>query len=195
MSEQADGIARALVGRFTGGTLPLFHDHGRAPSGFLVERLDADSAPMGRGLPPGYAAGPAASHVLRLGHAPWGRALSGTGRGPHRAAQRSLPGSGDGGWYTKLDPGGAPLDTDKDLYAHAFVLFGLGSWLVAGGDPDDDRVAPLLDEGHRIVTEVFQRADGSFSECLDRAAAAILVSGSSRTRICICSKRLSSFSK
>jgi len=41
-----------------------------------------------------------------------------------------------GGWFFKVSPEGKPLDTSKDLYGHAFVLFAL-AWLHrAFGAPD-----------------------------------------------------------
>ncbi len=168
MTPKTDEIARELVGRFTGGTLPLFFERGRTASGFLVERLNADGAPVESGF----------HRVMLLGrqlhtYSIWGRRLQHAGywamagdlvdqlSGPFRDMD-------GGGWFARIDPEGKPSDTDKDLYAHAFVLFGLGSWIAAGGDMQAPHVRDLLDEGHRMMTDAFQRPDGSFSECLDR---------------------------
>jgi mannose/cellobiose epimerase-like protein (N-acyl-D-glucosamine 2-epimerase family) len=40
-----------------------------------------------------------------------------------------------GGFFQTLDLDGAPLDRRKDLYGHAFVLFGLAAYHAASGDP------------------------------------------------------------
>ena len=40
-----------------------------------------------------------------------------------------------GGFFLSLDLDGAPLDRRKDLYGHAFVLFGLAAYHAASGDP------------------------------------------------------------
>lgn len=40
-----------------------------------------------------------------------------------------------GGWWFKVDLEGRPLDRKKDLYAHAFAIFGLSAVAQAWGDP------------------------------------------------------------
>jgi len=40
-----------------------------------------------------------------------------------------------GGFFQSLDLDSAPLDRRKDLYGHAFVLFGLAAYHTASGDP------------------------------------------------------------
>ncbi|MGS0894857.1 AGE family epimerase/isomerase [Burkholderia stagnalis] len=39
-----------------------------------------------------------------------------------------------GGWHYSVDARGAPLDTTKDLYTHAFVVFACAAWHAASGD-------------------------------------------------------------
>ncbi|WP_175995062.1 AGE family epimerase/isomerase [Burkholderia vietnamiensis] len=39
-----------------------------------------------------------------------------------------------GGWFYSIDAQGAPLDTTKDLYTHAFVVFACAAWHAASGD-------------------------------------------------------------
>lgn len=39
-----------------------------------------------------------------------------------------------GGWFYSVDAQGAPLDTTKDLYTHAFVVFACAAWHAASGD-------------------------------------------------------------
>jgi mannose/cellobiose epimerase-like protein (N-acyl-D-glucosamine 2-epimerase family) len=40
---------------------------------------------------------------------------------------------GDGGWRHKVDPGGAPLDDNRDLYDQAFILFAMAWYGRASG--------------------------------------------------------------
>ena len=39
-----------------------------------------------------------------------------------------------GGWHYSVDAQGAPLDTTKDLYTHAFIVFACAAWYAASGD-------------------------------------------------------------
>ncbi|KOR21097.1 AGE family epimerase/isomerase [Burkholderia cenocepacia] len=39
-----------------------------------------------------------------------------------------------GGWIYSVDAQGAPLDTTKDLYTHAFIVFACAAWHAAAGD-------------------------------------------------------------
>jgi mannose/cellobiose epimerase-like protein (N-acyl-D-glucosamine 2-epimerase family) len=41
-----------------------------------------------------------------------------------------------GGWFYSVDLEGAPLDTTKDLYTHAFVIFACAHYAAATGDRD-----------------------------------------------------------
>ncbi len=41
-----------------------------------------------------------------------------------------------GGWFYSVDAAGAPLDTTKDLYTHAFVIFACAHYAAATGDRD-----------------------------------------------------------
>jgi mannose/cellobiose epimerase-like protein (N-acyl-D-glucosamine 2-epimerase family) len=45
-----------------------------------------------------------------------------------------------GGWFYSVDAAGAPLDTTKDLYTHAFVVFACAAHYAASGDRDARRV-------------------------------------------------------
>jgi mannose-6-phosphate isomerase len=45
-----------------------------------------------------------------------------------------------GGWFYSIDAQGAPLDTTKDLYTHAFVIFACAHYAAATGDRDALRV-------------------------------------------------------
>lgn len=41
-----------------------------------------------------------------------------------------------GGWFYSVDASGAPLDTTKDLYTHAFVVFACAAYFAAFGNRD-----------------------------------------------------------
>ena len=66
-----------------------------------------------------------------------------------------------GGWFARVDRGGAVLDSDKRLYDHAFVLFGLSSYIAALDRSDAHR---WIDETADLIEDRFSRADGSFVE-------------------------------
>jgi len=65
-------------------------------------------------------------------------------------------GDGAGGWIYSIDADGRPLDTTRDLYTHAFVVFACAHYHRAGGS------AAALDTLRRTVKVVEERfADGS----------------------------------
>jgi mannose-6-phosphate isomerase len=57
-----------------------------------------------------------------------------------------------GGWFYSIDAQGAPLDTTKDLYTHAFVIFACAHYAAATGDRDALRV---IDETASLVQARF----------------------------------------
>jgi mannose-6-phosphate isomerase len=71
------------------------------------------------------------------------------------ALQRHF-GDGAGGWIYSIDADGQPLDTTRDLYTHAFVVFACAHYHRAGGS------AAALDLLRRTVDVIENRfADGS----------------------------------
>ncbi|UBM07553.1 AGE family epimerase/isomerase [Cupriavidus metallidurans] len=71
------------------------------------------------------------------------------------ALQRHF-GDGAGGWIYSVDADGQPLDTTRDLYTHAFVVFACAHYHRAGGS------AAALDLLRRTVDVIESRfADGS----------------------------------
>ncbi len=52
------------------------------------------------------------------------------------ALRRHFRDSRHGGWFYSVDAGGAPLDTTKDLYTHAFVVFACAQYFSAFGNRD-----------------------------------------------------------
>lgn len=54
----------------------------------------------------------------------------------------------NGGWFYSVDAGGAPLERQKDLYTHAFVVFACAHYAKKSGSAD---AFALLDETSRLV--------------------------------------------
>lgn len=65
-------------------------------------------------------------------------------------------GDGAGGWIYSIDPAGAPLDSTRDLYTHAFVVFACAHYYRAS------RAPAALDTLRRTVAVIEDRfADGN----------------------------------
>lgn len=65
-------------------------------------------------------------------------------------------GDGAGGWIYSIDARGAPLDTTRDLYTHAFVVFACAHYYRASGDE------AALDTMRRTIAVIEARfADGN----------------------------------
>ncbi|MCA3188959.1 AGE family epimerase/isomerase [Cupriavidus sp.] len=65
-------------------------------------------------------------------------------------------GDGAGGWIYSIDAQGAPLDTTRDLYTHAFVVFACAHYYRASGD------AAALETMRRTIDVIEARfADGN----------------------------------
>ena len=69
------------------------------------------------------------------------------------------------GWYSRVTIDGKPLDLTKDLYAHAFVLFGLVHYAEYIGKRDAE---PWIRKTIRVLQEHFLRSDGSYKEKMNR---------------------------
>jgi mannose-6-phosphate isomerase len=69
-----------------------------------------------------------------------------------------------GGWFYSVDPQRAPLDTTKDLYTHAFVVFACAAYGARFGVHD------ALDVAHRttaLIADRFAAQDGLLNAALD----------------------------
>jgi mannose-6-phosphate isomerase len=69
-----------------------------------------------------------------------------------------------GGWFFSVDPQCAPLDTTKDLYTHAFVVFACAAYGERFG------VRDALDVAHRtsaLIVDRFAASNGLFNAALD----------------------------
>jgi mannose/cellobiose epimerase-like protein (N-acyl-D-glucosamine 2-epimerase family) len=74
-----------------------------------------------------------------------------------------------GGWFYSVDPQGAPLDTTKDLYTHAFVVFACAEYGARSGNRD------AFDIVHRtssVIEERFAVHDGAHAGSHVRSHAA-----------------------
>lgn len=71
-----------------------------------------------------------------------------------------------GGWFYSVDAHGAPLDTTKDLYTHAFVIFACAHYAAATGDRNALRV---IDETASLVQARFAAPGALLNAALDAA--------------------------
>jgi mannose-6-phosphate isomerase len=75
-----------------------------------------------------------------------------------------------GGWFYSVDAQGAPLDTAKDLYTHAFVIFACAHYAAATGDRDALRV---IAETASLVQTRFAASGGLLHAALDADFSAV----------------------
>ena len=66
-----------------------------------------------------------------------------------------------GGWIHKLTPDGTVLDTRRDAYDHAFVLFAL-AWY--GKAVDKSAAMPWIDKTHAFLDQAMRADNGGFVE-------------------------------
>lgn len=154
--------------RFLNGTLPLFLDQGwDAVSGGSVEKL----TPAGSVVPVPYRRCMVHARQLFV-YAQWGQALE---HAPylahadriHAYLLRHFQDAEHGGWLERIALDGAPVDTDKVLYTHAFVLLALSAY--AGLPGRESAQATAYDTLHYIQTQFADTSPGLFHTRLDRA--------------------------
>lgn len=75
-----------------------------------------------------------------------------------------------GGWFYSVDAAGAPLDTTKDLYTHAFIVFACAHYLTAFGDRDAREV---LAETASLIGSRFAATGGLLHAALDERFSAV----------------------
>lgn len=73
-------------------------------------------------------------------------------------------GDGGGAWTYSVAPDGSPLDTTRDLYTHAFVIFACASYHALRGNPD---ALEVLDETVDIVEDRFAEDGGLYHAALN----------------------------
>ena len=82
-----------------------------------------------------------------------------------RSLQRHFHDAEHGGWFYSVDAQGEPLDTRKDLYTHAFILFACAHYWDKIREPF---VASVLDGALTVILEQFATRDGLYDSCLAR---------------------------
>lgn len=69
-----------------------------------------------------------------------------------------------GGWLYSIDADGAPLDTTKDLYTHAFIVFACAHYASASGDRD---ALEVVAETASLIDARFAAPQGLLNAALD----------------------------
>jgi mannose-6-phosphate isomerase len=82
-----------------------------------------------------------------------------------RSLQRHFHDAEHGGWFYSIDPQGAPLDTGKDLYTHAFILFACAHYW---GKVREPLVESTLNAALEVITRRFATGDGLYEASLER---------------------------
>ncbi|PLZ00880.1 N-acylglucosamine 2-epimerase [Burkholderia sp. WAC0059] len=77
---------------------------------------------------------------------------------------------GHGGWFYSVDAQGAPLDTTKDLYTHAFVVFACAVYGQRFGSAD---ALAVVHRTTALIVDRFATPDGLFSAALPADFAAV----------------------
>ncbi|MFC5431193.1 AGE family epimerase/isomerase [Paraburkholderia denitrificans] len=75
-----------------------------------------------------------------------------------------------GGWFYSVDPHGAPLDTTKDLYTHAFVVFACS---VYGQRFGVNAALDIARSTSALIVDRFDAGNGLFNASLDAPFAAV----------------------
>ncbi|HWT69446.1 MAG TPA: AGE family epimerase/isomerase [Pseudomonas sp.] len=82
-----------------------------------------------------------------------------------RSLQRHFHDAEHGGWFYSIDPQGVPLDTRKDLYTHAFILFACAHYWDKVREP---LVESVLNAALEVITRRFATGDGLYEAVVDR---------------------------
>jgi len=82
-----------------------------------------------------------------------------------RSLQRHFHDAEHGGWFYSIDPQGAPLDTGKDLYTHAFILFACAHYW---GKVREPLVESVLNAALEVIARRFATGDGLYEASLKR---------------------------
>lgn len=77
-----------------------------------------------------------------------------------------------GGWFYSVDPTGAPLDTTKDLYTHAFVVFASAAYGQRFGVTE---ALDLARETSSLIVDRFAAPGGLLNAALDATFASVTV--------------------
>jgi len=79
--------------------------------------------------------------------------------------QRHFHDAEHGGWFYSIAPDGQPLDTHKDLYTHAFIVFACAHYW---GKVRESSVERVLNAALEVVSRRFATGDGLYEANLER---------------------------
>nr|WP_314484510.1 AGE family epimerase/isomerase [uncultured Pseudomonas sp.] len=82
-----------------------------------------------------------------------------------RSLQSRFHDAEHGGWFYSIDPHGAPLDTRKDLYTHAFIIFACAHYWAKVREP---MVESALNAALQVVAERFSDGKGLYEANLNQ---------------------------
>lgn len=82
-----------------------------------------------------------------------------------QSLQRHFHDDEQGGWFYSIDPHGAPLDTGKDLYTHAFIIFACAHYWARVRDA---QVEAVLNEALALLHSRFADGNGLYEAALAR---------------------------
>ncbi|HEV3156074.1 MAG TPA: AGE family epimerase/isomerase [Candidatus Baltobacteraceae bacterium] len=140
------------------GMLPYWVRNGwETASGGLHERLDSDGRPIILGY---RRLTTIARQLFVFSRGARDFPTAASADSAHRCYAELLRGFRDtrhGGWYFKLDLDGSPIDRTKDLYASAFVVFGLTEYASIFGVP---QAAELAVETLALLHKKLFQTDG-----------------------------------
>ncbi|MGP0015980.1 MULTISPECIES: AGE family epimerase/isomerase [Pseudomonas] len=146
--------------------VPLWQGPGwNADMALPYEALDADHRP----LPPQRYRAMACARQLYLFSSLIGDAAFPTAAerasALFRSLQRHFHDAEYGGWFYSVDPHGKPLDTRKDLYTHAFILFACAHYWAKVREP---LVESVLNAVLEVIAVRFANGDGLYEASLER---------------------------
>lgn len=170
MADRAEPAASRLRGWAVGQALPLWATAGFDPE---HERFEERLAPEGTrlpGVPIRVMVQARQIHSYALaGRRGWFDDAEGLVRRAYRAMVRDYHRrDGAPGWLFSIARDGQPAGTQRDLYAHAFVLLAIGSYLGATGDRG---ALSLADETLAWLDRAMRSAHGGYVDALPRADA------------------------
>ncbi len=155
-------LLKTFEKRFIGKTLPFLAEQGWDKSyGGIIERLDANGSPTKENY----------RRVMVHARQLYVFAIWGTQIGETKYKEladdifsymiKYFWDEKNGGWFTKVSLDGEVTDSNKTLYSHAFVLFGLTKYFKA---LDRTEAIPWIVKSFEVIKQRFKRDDKSFSE-------------------------------
>ncbi|WP_231422404.1 AGE family epimerase/isomerase [Pseudomonas sp. Leaf59] len=166
MPSASQPLLNTVLNHFHDLIVPLWQGPGwNAELALPYEALDADHQP----LPPQRYRAMACARQLYLFASLIGEPEADFAHARAAALFRSLQqhfhDAEHGGWFYSIDPAGQPLDTRKDLYTHAFIIFACAHYWAKVREP---LVASVLNAALEVVAQRFASGDGLYDAVLER---------------------------